>query len=130
MACTVQVEIFEDNADRLRLDELSRRLLKDLRSGGLDAERSAAEAPAGAKAGAAVAISSLLVAFSGAAGGRVLVQSIFSWLGPRRGSVKISCGDQAIELSTATPEMQQQLFEWLQSCSEEVENSNPESRED
>ncbi|MCP9968171.1 hypothetical protein LUW76_22610 [Actinomadura madurae] len=124
------MEIFEEDADRLRLDELSRRLLKDLRRGGLDVERSAAEAPAGAKSGAAVAISSLLVAFSGAAGGKALVQGIFSWLGPRRGSVKISCGDRVIELSAATPERQQQLFEWLQSCGEEVENSNPEDRED
>jgi hypothetical protein len=116
MTAVLLVEIAEHGADPARLDELSRRLLRDLRDLGLDAARPTAPPPAGAKSASAVAVASLLVGLAGRPALVALVNGLFGWLGPRRGNVKISCGDRSIELSAATPAEGQRLFEWLQEC--------------
>ncbi len=129
MAPTVLVEISESNADAARLDQMTRRLLGDLRRHGLQIERPAVQAPDGAKSGSAVAVASLLVALAGTPAANALVNGIFAWLGPRRASVKISCGDGSIELSAATAEEQRRLIEWLRTCHEETREREQGGRE-
>ena len=126
MTSVVLVEISESGADPERLDQLSRRLLKDLRELGLDAERPTGRAPAGAKSGTAVALMGLVVAFAGTPAMTALVNGLFNWLGPRRGSVKISCGDRSIELSSATPAEGQRLYEWLRTCDQQAQGPDGE----
>jgi hypothetical protein len=130
MTQTLLVEIHEHGADPARLDQLSRHLLKDLRRLGLRTERQPVRAPAGTKSGSAVAVASLLVGLAGTPALKAFVTGIFDWLGPRRGSVKISCGDRSVELSTATPAERRELFEWLQTCDEETRNPDRNSRDD
>ncbi|WP_024934407.1 effector-associated constant component EACC1 [Actinomadura welshii] len=120
MTRTVLVEIHERGADPVRLDQLSRHLLKDLRRVGVQAERRAVRAPAGAKSGSAVAIATLLVGLGGTPAMEAFVNGIFGWLGPRRGNIKISCGDRSVELSAATPGERRELLEWLLTCDEET----------
>lgn len=120
MAPTVLVEISQENADDARLDQLSRQLLDHLRKHGLQAGRATGRAPAGAKSGAAVAVASLLVALAGTPAMKAFVNGMFAWLGPRRASVKVSCGDSSIELSAATAEEQRELIEWLRTCHQET----------
>ncbi|TDB92491.1 hypothetical protein [Actinomadura sp. 7K534] len=124
MTPVVLVEIAESGADAARLDLLGRRLLRDLRDLGLDAERPAVQPPPGAKSGTSVAVASLLVGLAGTPALVALVNGLFGWLGPRRGNVKISCGDRSIELSAATPAEGQRLFEWLQACERETPEMN------
>ncbi|HEY8482336.1 MAG TPA: hypothetical protein VIL71_21130 [Spirillospora sp.] len=120
MTPVVSVEISEDGADPVRLDRLGRRLLRDLHDLGLDARHAASPAPAGAKSGSSAVGTSLLVAIAGAPAMAALVNGIFGWLRPRRGTVKISCGDRSIELSAATPAEGRRLFEWLQECDQQA----------
>ncbi|TDC60801.1 hypothetical protein E1200_29885 [Actinomadura sp. GC306] len=123
MTAVVVLEIAENGADAARLDLLSRRLLRDLRDLGLDAERLAVAPPAGAKSGTSGAVTSLVVGLAGTQALVAMINGLFGWLGPRRGNVKISCGDRSIELSAATPAEGQRLFEWLQTC----DRQNPET---
>lgn len=113
MASSVMIEISEDNSDSLRLDQSSRRLLLDLRRLGLAASLPSAQTPPGAKAAGAITLATLVVGLSGPAAARALVTGLFAWLGPRKGSVKISSGDTSIELSAATRAERERLVEWL-----------------
>lgn len=122
MTRTLLVEIHDRDADLVRLDQLSRLLLRDLRRLGLDTERRPVRAPSGTKSGSAVAVASLLVGLAGTPALKAFVNGIFDWLGPRNGSVKISCGDRSIELATATPGERRELFEWLLACDETMRN--------
>ncbi|MEU5883487.1 hypothetical protein [Spirillospora sp. NPDC047279] len=113
MTLVVMVEVSEEGADAVRMDQASRRLLTDLRSRGLDAERAAVRAPEGAKSAAATSLATLLIGLASTSAIGAMVNGIFGWLGPRKGSVKVSCGDRSIELSAATTAERDQLIEWL-----------------
>ncbi len=129
MAPTLLVEVSEWNADVARLDQLSRRLLADLRRQGVQVERSAGAAPVGAKSASAVAVAGLVVALARTPAAQAFVNGVFAWLGPRKGSVKISCGDNSIELSAATADEQRRLIEWLQTCNGETREQTPGDQE-
>ncbi|MGI5417751.1 effector-associated constant component EACC1 [Actinomadura luteofluorescens] len=130
MARTLLVEIFDHDADPVRLDQLSRNLLRDLRRLGLRTDRRPVEAPAGAKAASAVAISTLVVGLAGTAAFKAFVNGVFEWLGPRRGGLKISCGDRSVELSAATPGERRELLEWLLACDGEAGDRSLDGRGD
>lgn len=116
MTRTLLVEVFEHEADPARLDQLSRQLLRELRKLGLPTDRQPVRAPTGTKAGSATAISTLAVALMGKPALEAFVNGVFGWLGPRRGGLKISCGDRSVDLSAATPGERRELLEWLLRC--------------
>ncbi|SNS82844.1 effector-associated constant component EACC1 [Actinomadura mexicana] len=116
MTRTLLVEILDHDADPVRLDQLSRHLLRDLRKLGLKTDRRPVAVPAGAKSAAAAALSALVVGLAGRSAVTAFVSGVFEWLGPRRGGLKISCGDRSVELSAATPGERRELLEWLLAC--------------
>ncbi|WP_168221122.1 hypothetical protein [Actinomadura sp. WMMA1423] len=130
MTRTVLVEVFDHDADPPRLDQLSRHLLRELRELGLQTVREPVRAPAGTKAGSAVTISTLAVALAGTPTCKAFVTGVFGWLGPRRGGLKISCGDRSVELSAATPGERQELLEWLLRCDGETWEQDRDGRGD
>lgn len=77
MTASVLVEIGENGADPARIDQLVRRLQRDLRDLGLEAERPVVPPPAGAESGASAAAASLVVGLAGAPALVALVNGLF-----------------------------------------------------
>jgi hypothetical protein len=112
---SVRIELFEGNADLERLDDLSRNLRNDLRHREISVDLLPARAPSGAKSGTAVTVGALVALVMSSPAVASLVTGIFDWLGRSRvRSVKISCGDKSIELSSATAEERRRLIELLE----------------
>ena len=115
---TALLEISEEHADPLRVEELTRFLHRYLTDRGLDAERHAVSAPPGSKSGTAAAIGALTVAVASSPAIASLVDGAFAWLtagriARARRTIKITRGDASIELSDPSPEQKQQLIAWL-----------------
>ena len=114
----VKVELAVDNADAEELDQLTANLRRELLQLDVDdvsREREGAPPP-GARAAELIALGSLIVAIGKAAGAlSSVVRAVQGWVGrkPDR-KVRLEIDGDAIELSAASPEQQQQLVdEWL-----------------
>jgi Effector Associated Constant Component 1 len=115
---TALLEISEEHADPLRMDELTRLLYRDMTDRGLRVERGAVSAPPGSKSGTAAVIGAVTVAAASSPVIVALVEGVFAWLTAGRiarvqRTIKITRGDASIELSDPSPEQKQQLIEWL-----------------
>ena len=114
----VKVELAVDNADAEELDQLTANLRRELLQLDVDEESREREGapPPGARAAELIALGSLIVAIGKAAGAlSSVVRAVQGWVGrkPDR-KVRLEIDGDAIELSAASPEQQQQLVdEWL-----------------
>lgn len=119
MVAEVDVSVVEVGADAEQLEELTRALRAEILT--LDVEsvvpRSGGEAPPGTRGVDAAAIGALVVSVAPALGALArLVTTVVDWL--RRGgtqrTVRLKIGDDELELSGASSEMQQQLaMDWI-----------------
>ena len=114
-ASLVRLVVDPNDGDRERADEDVQYLLSDLAQ--LDVEAigrvPAGAAPSGTKAGGAVELGALLIAVGGS--GAILpmlVGLVRDWLGRRgSGSVKLTIGDDSLELSGVSGKDQQRVLE-------------------
>ena len=117
MATELKIEIFEPDADRETVDELSRNLRNELLDLDVDSvtQPVAGAAPEGSKGLELVAIGALLVQVKNSLPVvTAVVSAVRSWL--QRGSspgrsLKVTVDGRTLELTAATVEQQQQIVE-------------------
>jgi hypothetical protein len=120
MGAEILVQVSEEHADRLRLDDLSRQLRGELlEADGTEAvdPLTAGEAPPGTRSGLATVAGALLVTVQPHLGAVVRVVSLLKeWLARSDGgrSIRLEVDGDVIELTGASTELQEKLVaEWI-----------------
>lgn len=107
----IDVVLLDDDSDLA--DRAIRQLRRELAEHEIDVRAVEATAPAGSK-GDATAINAVAIALGGAGGMvPVLITILRDWVGRRSAPqrVRMTIGDETLELDAASPQEQQQLLE-------------------